>query len=251
VLAAAGAAAGAINAIAGGGTLVSFPTLLWLGRDPVVASATNTVALWPGSLAAVLAFRGELSVVRPWVKALAGPSIAGGAVGGVLLLLTPSKAFAALVPWLILFATALLAAQGPLSRRAGIRLDPGHQEPPPAPGRRAGPAIFLFLVGIYGGYFGAGIGIMTLAGLAFLGFADMLQMIALRNFCALAINGTAALYFVIRGAVVWPDALLMIAGQLAGSYAGVRIARRLGQRWLRPVVVAIGLALTASFLFGR
>jgi uncharacterized membrane protein YfcA len=254
VLLGAGAIAGAINSLAGGGTLVSFPALLWLGRDPIVANATNTLALCPGAIAAMVAFRSDFGAIRRWMILVVPPSLAGGLLGALLLLRTPEKLFAALVPWLILFATVLFAAQGPLI--AGMRrLRPQAARTPSTAGPRedAWPWVvgFEFLVAIYGGYFGAGIGIMTLAALGLVGFTDIHHMVALRNFAALCINGIASVYFVAHGAVVWPDALVMIVGQIVGGYGGARIARRLGRTFMRRAVVVIGFVMALSLLLAR
>ncbi len=260
--------AGAINSIAGGGSLVSFPTLLWLGRDPILANATNTVALWPGSLAAALGYRRELRAAREWMVLLGIPSVAGGVLGAFLLLRTSSRTFGALVPYLILFATGLVALQGPIAhalRRAArdsgrsaataaTRL--GGQMPRPAPDaprREWWPAAALFQLGVavYGGYFGAGIGIMMLAALGLLGFASIHQALGLRNFCGTCINGVAALYFACFGTVAWPDALVMTAGQIAGGYGGTRVVRRLDPRVVRAAVVVIGVAIATALLAWR
>ncbi len=254
VLFGAGTIAGAINSLAGGGTLVSFPALLWLGRAPIIANATNTVALCPGALAAMAAFRKDLAPIRGWMLLVVPPSLAGGLIGALLLLRTPEHVFAALVPWLILFATGLFAAQGPLLA-AARRLRPRVAERPAASGprREAWPYVVAFelAVAIYGGYFGAGIGIMTLAALGLVGFTDIHHMVGLRNFAALCINGIASIYFVAHGAVVWPDALVMIVGQVVGGYGGGRIARRLGRTFMRRAVVVIGFAMALSLLLAR
>ena len=253
MLFAAGAAAGAINSLAGGGTLVSFPALVWLGRDPIVANATNTLALCPGALAAMAAFRRDLAPIRRWMLLVVPPSLAGGLLGALLLLRTPERVFAALVPWLILFATLLFAAQGPLI--AGMRRLRPRPERAAADGPRpeAWPYVvaFEFVVAIYGGYFGAGIGIMTLAALGLVGFTDIHHMVGLRNFAALCINGVAAAYFVTQHAVIWPDALIMIVGQVIGGYGGGWIARRLGREFMRRAVVVIGIAMALSLLLAR
>jgi hypothetical protein len=253
VLFAAGAVAGAINSVAGGGTLVSFPALLWLGRAPIVANATNTLALCPGALAAMAAFRRDLAPIRRWMLIIVPPSLAGGLIGALLLLHTPERLFAALVPWLIFFATLLFALQGPIT--AGIRRVTRTAAHPTVDGPRPEwwPVVvaFEFLVAIYGGYFGAGIGIMTLAALGLVGFTDIHHMVGLRNFAALCINGIAAAYFVSQGAVLWPDALVMILGQIAGGYGGARIARRLGRRFMRRAVIVIGVAMGLSLLLAR
>ncbi len=244
VIAAAAFAAGLINSIAGGGTLVSFPALLWVGRDAVLANATSTVALWPASLAGAYGFRRELKGGGARTFLLFGaPSLAGGILGAALLLRTPSETFARLVPFLILFATLLLAAQEPISRR--LRGDDGEAHEP----TRAwwvGAMIFQFFVGVYGGYFGAGIGILMLAALGLLGFTDIHRMNALKNLLAICINGVAAVYFITSGAVIWSDVLVMTFAALAGGYCGARLAYRLGRRFVRLVVITIGLVMSVS-----
>jgi uncharacterized membrane protein YfcA len=236
-------AAGAINSIAGGGTLVTFPTLVWLGRDPVIANATNAVALCPGSLAAMVGFRDELQRVRRWMLFLGVPSVIGGIIGAVLLLMTPSDTFARIVPFLILFATALFALQAPITRALH------HAPREPMASWWSGTVLFQLAVAIYGGYFGAGIGILMLASLGLSGFTDLHEMIALRNLGGLCINGVAAVYFVARGAVNWPDAIVMTLGQIAGGYGGATLARRLGRPFIRRAVIIIGVAMGVSLLF--
>lgn len=270
VIAAAAFAAGLINSIAGGGTLVSFPALLWTGRDAVLANATSTVALWPASLAGVYGFRRELKGGARNVVIFGVPSLLGGIVGAVLLLRTPSATFARLVPFLILFATLLLAVQEPLSRRlraarggAAKRVEDegtrGEQQIGDDSSRPrveiasrswlVGAVVFQFFVGIYGGYFGAGIGILMLAALGLLGFADIHRMNALKNLLAICINGVAAVYFIASGAVIWADVLVMTFAAVAGGYAGARLAYRLGRRFVRAAVIAIGLVMSVSLFF--
>jgi uncharacterized membrane protein YfcA len=232
----AGVVAGAINSIAGGGTLISFPALLWLGRDPIIANATNTVAIWPGSLAGAYGFREELSTVKRWLLLLVIPSIVGGALGGWLLLRTPESTFERLVPWLILGATVLLAFQEVISRHL-----PKNEHPTAA--SRAAVLVFQFLVALYGGYFGAGMGILMLAALGLIGLTDMHQMNGLKNVLAVCINGVAAIYFVLAESVVWSDVVVMMLGTIAGGFLGARMARRLGRTFVRRFVVAIGFGM--------
>jgi uncharacterized protein len=245
VIFAAGIAAGAINSIAGGGTLISFPALLWAGRDPIVANATNTVAMWPGSLAGAYGFRSELKTVRGWLLLLIVPSLLGGALGSWLLLRTPSSVFERLVPFLILGATLLLAAQEMITRRLGVL---AHAHENPTRGWVAFVFLFQLLVGTYGGYFGAGMGILMLAALGLIGLTDLHQMNGLKNVLAVAINGIAAIYFVFANAVVWRDVLVMTAGTILGGYMGARVARRLGRKFVRVAVVVIGLFMTIALL---
>lgn len=231
----AGVAAGAINSIAGGGTLISFPALIWLGRDPILANATNAVAIWPGSLAGAYGFRQELSTVKRWLLMLIVPSLAGGALGSWLLLRTPTPVFERLVPFLILGATILLATQELIARHVH-----------PAARGRVFIFLFQFLVGVYGGYFGAGMGILMLAALGLIGLTDMHQMNGVKNVLAVAINGIAAVYFALAGAVVWSDVLVMTIGSLIGGYLGARAARKLGRTFVRRAVVVIGVVMSIA-----
>ena len=194
---AAATVAGAINAIAGGGTLVSFPAIVALGVPPLVANATNAVALWPGACGSLWAYRAEVSGARSWAARFAVPSSVGGAVGALLLLWTPSDRFERVVPFLVLGATVLFMAQGPITRRLRRGADtthfdvPGNALPPP-------PLTYLvyqFGVGVYGGYFGAGIGILMLAVLGAMGLTNIHRMNGLKNWGALCINAVAALIF--------------------------------------------------------
>lgn len=248
VVAGAAFAAGLINSIAGGGTLVSFPALLWVGRDAVLANATSTVALLPASLAGVFGFRRELKGGARWVLLFGIPSLLGGVLGAALLLQTPPATFERLVPYLILFATLLIALQEPLSRRMRGG-EEGEEGGPPSREWRAGAVVFQFFVGVYGGYFGAGIGILMLAALGLLGFSDIHRMNALKNLLALGINGVAAVYFIASGAVIWSDVLLMAFAAIAGGYAGARLAYKLGRRFVHFVVIGIGLVMSVSLFF--
>ncbi|MDQ3282936.1 MAG: sulfite exporter TauE/SafE family protein [Acidobacteriota bacterium] len=241
----AGVVAGAINAIAGGGTLISFPTLLWLGRDPIAANATNTVAIWPASLAGAFGFRRELATVRRWLLLLIIPSLVGGAIGSWLLLRTPTSTFERLVPFLILAATLLLAAQEMITRRLGAL---AHRHEKPTVGWVTFVFVFQFVVGLYGGYFGAGMGILMLAALGLIGLSDLHQMNGLKNVLAICINGVAAIYFAMQNAVVWRDVLVMMIGTIAGGLLGARLAHRLGRKFVRRFVVVLGIVMTLALL---
>jgi uncharacterized membrane protein YfcA len=252
VLTAASAAAGVMNAMAGGGTIVTFPTLLLIGEPAITANATSTVALLPAALASMAGFRREVATHREWLRVLLLPSLLGGAIGAVLLLRTPEKAFARLAPLLVLFATVLFVVQGMLAQRAERRraksadeiLGPASRAGTPR-GRWLSALLLQFLISIYGGYFGAAIGILMLAVLGFLGLRDIFAMNGLKNFFGFCINGVAAAYFIVRGAVDWPIALLMMAGSIAGGYSGAHFARRIGKQKARAAVVVIGLVVTA------
>ena len=238
--------AGAINSVAGGGTLLTFPALIWLGLDPKIANATSTVALWPGLVGGLWGFRRELGRTRDLLWPLGLTSVLGGACGGLLLILTPPQTFARLVPFLILFATVLFMLQEPISRRLSFG------ERTPEGGRRgwwAGAIVFQFASAIYGGYFGAGNGILMLAAMGLLGISDIHSANGLKNFLGLALNLAAIVAFILSGLVVWPHALVMAAGAIAGGYFGARAARRLGRTFVRRAVVLIGFVIGGVMLW--
>ncbi len=237
--------AGAVNAVAGGGTLLTFPTLLAVGINPVIANATSTVSLWPGSLAGAVGFRRELARTRHWLAVLLAPSLVGGAAGAVLLLRTPSSLFRTISPFLVLVAAILLAVQD----RFGADLVAAAER---ASRRwRAAAVAFQFFVALYGGYFGAGIGILMLAALGVLGVGDIHEMNGLKNFLAICINGVAAAYFAISGAVVWSAVLVMAVAAVAGGYLGASLARRLHPTLVRRGIVLVGIAVAIALLVTR
>jgi uncharacterized protein len=240
----AGALGSAVNSIAGGGTLITFPALVGAGIPPIVANATNTVALWPGALTAMWGYRRALAGTRRWAMALAAPSLVGGIAGALLLLRTSERAFDEIVPWLVIGATTLFVLQRTLltrlrARRGVVVLDP-ETEMPEAPS--AAVMGYQFLVGVYGGYFGAGIGILMLAALGFMGFSHIHRMNGLKNWLALCINGVAAVVFAVSGVVDWPVAVLTAVGAMTGGYAGSRLAQRVPQERVRQAVAFIGFA---------
>lgn len=243
LVAVAAVAGGFVNSIAGGGSLLTFPTLVWVGVDPVTASATNTVGLWPGSLGGVVGFRRHLPD-RSVIVLLTIPSLVGGIIGAVLLLRTPEDVFEGLAPVLVFLATVLLALNEPLSRRIRRGSLAGER----TTGFVVAAVVFQLLVGIYGGFFGAGIGIMMLAALAILGLTDIHEMNALKNLLAIAINGLAAFYFAWKGALMWTDVLLMAGASIAGGLGGAALANRLGRRVVRQAVIAIGVVASLSLL---
>jgi uncharacterized membrane protein YfcA len=263
-LALAGALAGAVNAVAGGGTLLSFPAAVAAGLPPTIANATNSAALAPASLASAYAYRRELAQDRATVRSFALPSALGALAGAALLLVTPERVFAGLVPFLVLFATALLARQN-LRRRPAA---PAAKTSSAAPGAPAGPTasttpagapseppprapplrerLLQALVGLYGGYFGAGIGILMLAILGSLGMRDLHRMNGVKSVQGALINGVAALFLVALGKVDFAAAGLLLVGSLAGGFGGAAVARKVPERAVRWAVVGIGLALTAT-----
>jgi uncharacterized protein len=232
-------AAGAINSIAGGGTLLTFPVLIWLGLDPKVANGTSTVALWPGLFGGLYGYRHELANSSTILIRLGATSVIGGAVGAWLLILTPSPVFASLVPFLILFATILFMCHGELSKR--LRL--GSIDDKPLGRWWTGAIIFQFFSAMYGGYFGAGNGILMLAALGLLGLNDLNRANGVKNFLGICINSVAVLSFALAGLVVWEDALVMACGAILGGYAGASMAVRVGQKWVRRGIVLIGLVI--------
>ena len=250
--------AGVMNSIAGGGTILTFPALIASGLPAITANATSTVALLPGAASSMAGYRREVAAHKAWIRALLLPSLVGGAVGSILLLSTPEKVFARLAPWLILFATGLFLAQGMLARRrargaaedrpepSGAAEHAGGDDPVTLPEGRFWVAVGMqFAIAVYGGYFGAGIGILMLTLLGFLGLSDIHAMNGLKNFSNLFVNLVAAALFVTQGAVAWPVALVMLPCAMLGGYGGVRLARFIGRERARAAVVAIGVAMAA------
>ena len=238
-------AAGAINSVAGGGTLVTVPTMIWLGMPAINANATSTVALWPGSLSGAWGFRRELADADRRIFALVVPSLIGGLAGAMLLERTPADLFERIIPVLILFATGLFMAQEPLQRR--FNLTTVHDA---RSHWLSWTMFFQLVVGIYGGYFGAGIGIMMLAALSLMGHTDIHQMNGVKNLLAVAINGIAIAYLASTDLILWPQALLMAVGAIAGGVGGAGAARRVGRAAVRRIVVIVGLAM-ALIMFLR
>jgi uncharacterized membrane protein YfcA len=234
--------AGAINSVAGGGTLVSFPTLVWLGLPSVTANATSTVAIWPASVSSMFGYRRELSTAAPRMLVLVVPSLIGGIVGALLLRRTPPEIFDALVPFLILFATLLFMAQEPIQRKLKTADPAAHT----STRWLAGAMLFQLFVALYGGYFGAGIGILMLAAMSILGLSDIHQMNGLKNFFGGCINGVAAFYFIWARMVYWPFVVIMAMGAIAGGYGGAGLARRIGRTAVRRIVIAIGFGMAVS-----
>jgi uncharacterized membrane protein YfcA len=243
--------AGAINSVAGGGTLVTFPALLSVGVGPIAANATSTVALVPGSLGAFWGYRAELGSGRSELVWLGVPSVVGGLVGAVVLLRVGDSVFGALVPWLILGATALFMVQEPVRRWTSGKTADESEPTRHAWWRLAGVVAFQFFVALYGGFFGAGIGILMLAALGILGIRNIHRMNLLKNFAAICINTVASITFIAQQRVVWPLALLMAAGAIVGGYGGAGIARRLGQKNVRRIVAAVGLVIGVTMLVRR
>ncbi len=249
LLAAAAFVAGAVNAVAGGGTLITFPVLILFGVPPVIANATSTLALVVGAFGGWFGFRKLISEIRPWLPAFLPVSLLGGWVGSFLVTHGKPETFSRLVPYLVLFATLLFMAQGGLrrlvTRRAADELISGHGGPP-----SRGPGLLLavffqFLVSVYGGYFGAGIGILMLASFGLLGFTDIHRMNALKNLIGGLVNVVAAVWFTVSGLIDWPRMGIMAVGAVAGYYLGATCSQKLPQRAVRILISAIGLVIAA------
>lgn len=261
--------AGAMNSIAGAGTLVTFPALIAFGLPPINANATSTVALWPGSIGSMWGYRRELRGSRLWAIGFAVPSLLGGGLGAWLLLRTPAERFSDIVPWLVLGATVLFMVQRPAMRWFAERNRPS----PEATRTRHAPAFggrpaesdeqltsrrpplpilgYQFLVSIYGGYFGAGVGILMLAALGFMGLSNIHRMNGLKNWGGMCMNAIAAAMFAFTSLVSWPVALAMAAGATLGGYLGSRTALRVPQEFVRGAVVAIGFSSGVLLFFMR
>jgi uncharacterized membrane protein YfcA len=241
-------AAGVVNALAGGGTLLTFPTLLGV-VSPVMANGTSTVALVPGSLASAWGYRNELGKVGRWPYLLVVPSLVGGFVGTVLVTDLPEEYFRRLIPWLILTATLLFLVQPLMIRLA--RRDSG--EPPSDHPRTvaalAGLVVAQSAIAVYGGYFGAGIGILMLSALGLMGVTDIHEMNAVKTLLAFCINLTSAALFIIKGKVDWPFALAMMLAAIVGGYVGASVGRRLNKNLVRWIVIAIGFGLAANYFW--
>ena len=238
IAAAAALAAGGINSVAGGGTLISFPTLVWLGLPSITANATSTLAIWPGSLGSIWGFRSELARTEPRFKMLAVSSLIGGGSGAILLRSTPAQLFERIMPFLILFATILFIAEGPIQKklREGATGGKGIRMP--------GALALNLLVAIYGGYFGAGMSIMMLSFLGILGLTDILQMDALTSLFSLCVNGVAAILFIWLKMVDWHYVLPMATAAIFGGYGAAGLAKRIGRVAVRRFVISVGFAVS-------
>ena len=252
--------AAAVNSVAGGGTILTFPALTAiLPPDPsrlVVANATSTIGLWPGALAAAWAYRGEREGQPPFTRWLVVPSVAGALVGAWLVVVLPPEWFAAIVPWLILVAAVLFALQPQIvGLAARLRGASGAHAGSEARVNLPAACILQFLVAVYGGYFGAGIGILMLAMLGLLGLGDIHRLNAVKNVLGTVVNGVAAIFFAVGSfagshAVSWPHAAVMAASAVGGGLAGAFIARRLPARIVRRAVALIAFALAGYYFAG-
>lgn len=237
---------GVLNSVAGGGSFLTFPSLIISGVPPITANATSTVALWPGSAASVSAYRRELAKHdRAFLLLMGAISLIGGVGGALLLLHTPQKTFVTLIPYLLLAATLLFAASPSIMAR--LRQRRGAKRVHLRGGPLAIAAVAQLIIAIYGGYFGGGIGIMMLATLGFMGLENIHEMNAMKTLLASCINGVAVITFIFAGAVAWHQAIVMVAGAVVGGYGGAAYARRLDPRVVRGFVILVGVAMTAYF----
>ena len=239
---AAGVLGGALNAVAGGGSFVAFPALLFTGVPAIPANATNTIALWVGVTASGGAYRKHLNIPRRILIPLIATSLVGGLAGALLLIRTPGQTFLRVLPWLMLGATLLFAFGKHLTGRisAGISRESSDAAV-------IGACVFEFFVAIYGGYFGGGMGIMNLAMLSAIGMTDIHAMNALKVLLGAFINGVATFTFVVTKTIAWPQAVVMTAGALVGGYVAAHYAQKLPQAWIRGFVIVVGVAMTVYF----
>ena len=235
---------GTLNAVAGGGSFVAFPALMFAGVPPISANATNTVALWVGVTASTGAYRKHLDISRRVMVPLAVTSVIGGIAGAFLLLRTPANTFLHVLPWLMLGATLLFVFGGRLAR--GSKSGLAHDASTTA---IAVAAIFELVVAVYGGYFGGGVGIMNLAMLAVLGMTDIHAMNALKVVLGGIINGVAVVTFMLARAVAWKAGAIMTAGAIVGGYFGAHYAQKLPQAWIRAFVIVVGTGMTVYFFW--
>lgn len=240
----AGVLGGALNSVAGGGSFIVFPALLFTGVPPIPANATNSIALWTAATASGGAYRKKLNVPRRVIIPLLTASLVGGLIGALLLLKTPAHTFMRVLPWLTLGATLLFAFGKKLAGNRKSAL--GHEATAAA---LAAATIFQLLVAIYGGYFGGGMGIVVLAMLAALGMTDIHSMNALKSVMGSVVNGVAVVTFIIARAVYWKHGIVMIAGGITGGYLGAHYAQKLPQSWIRVFVVLVGAGMTVYFFW--
>jgi uncharacterized membrane protein YfcA len=244
---------GALNAVAGGGSFIGVPALLSAGIAPVAANATTTLAMWPGSLSSAIAYRREIVRARHWLMTLGFASVAGGLVGGWLLIKTSDQRFLQVLPWLMLAAAVTFTLGGRVAdrlvrrRAVGAPSATGAPGAPRAPGAPVWILLFQFVIAIYGGYFGGGMGIMMLAAFSVAGMTDIHEMNGIKTLAAVAINGVALVEFIADGVIVWVPGLIMVAGAIVGGYYGAFLARRFETRVVRAIVIVVAWTMTAYF----
>ena len=239
-----GLLAGIINSVAGGGSFLTFPALVFCGLPSITANATSTVALWPGTLSSFWAYRREMAAQGRLAWVMVAVSVLGGVVGAWILLHTRTRTFDELLPWLTLFATLLFAYGRAIARRLKITL--GQEEDR---GALVKTGLIQFVIAIYGGYYGAGAGIMMLAVLQLLGMQNIHAMNALKALLSVAFNGAAVVLFIAQGRALWPEALLMMGGAIIGGFGGAWLAQRMPGVWVRWFVIVTGIVTTVYFFW--
>ena len=236
---------GTLNSVAGGGTFITLPALIFTGVLPINANASSTVALWPGSIASVWAYRKEFANQRRLVTFLLSiTSLIGGILGAELLVRTSQTTFVKLLPYLLLLATVLFALSGPINTRLHERTTLKNRQ---SWLTLVGISFLQLIIAIYGGYFGGGIGILMLATLGLMGMENIHEMNAMKTLLTTFINGVAVIIFIIRGIVVWPQAIVMVIGAIIGGYTGAYFARKIDQRLIRGFVILVGVSMTIYF----
>lgn len=236
---------GTLNAVAGGGSFITFPSLIFGGIGAIEANATSTVALWPGSFASLLAYRKELAMQqRGFIVVLGVTSLIGGILGALLLLNTPASTFVLLIPYLLLLATLLFAFSKQITNLLRVR---NAEKTRLSRRGLVGISFLQLIIAIYGGYFGAGIGILMLATLALMGMENIHEMNAVKTLLTILINGVAVIAFIIAGIIAWIPAIVMLAGAIIGGYGAAYFARKIDQKYVRGFVIAVGIILTIYF----
>jgi uncharacterized membrane protein YfcA len=236
---------GTLNSVAGGGTFITLPALIFAGVLPINANATSTVALWPGSIASTWAYRKEFAKQGRLVTILLSiTSLIGGILGAELLISTSQSTFVKLLPYLLLLATVLFALSGPITSRLHRKTTLKNRQ---SWLTLVGISLLQLIIAIYGGYFGGGIGILMLATLGLMGMENIHEMNAMKTLLTTFINGIAVIIFIIRGIVVWPLAIVMVVGAIIGGYTGAYFARKIDQRWIRGFVILVGVSMTIYF----
>jgi uncharacterized protein len=245
---------GSLNAVAGGGSFLTFPAMLGVGLGPIQANATNTVALWPGQLTSIAGYRDEVRKHKSLAWKMAAAGLVGGSIGAIILLNTPARTFLHLVPWLLLFAAIVFAVSDPvmkyLQRRAASKADPNRLSAEERVERNYWPLVFATVViCFYIGYFGAGAGFLIISLLSVFGFQDLNEMNAMKVVSTTMANGMACVLFAFSGKVAWRFCLAAMVTCAIGGYLSARLSQRLDQRFLRILVVVIGLGMAAYFFW--
>jgi uncharacterized membrane protein YfcA len=241
--------AGALNSVAGGGSFITFPSLIFSGMAPIPANATNTAALWPGTVASAFAYRKELNrETLRLLLPLATTCLIGSLIGAYVLLHTPPATFVKLIPWLLLTATVIFASSGTITAKIRARTK---QTDSTSPVWIALGILLQLIIAIYVGYFGAGAGILVLALLALMGMQNIHAMNGIKTILVGISNGVAIVAFVWHGIVIWPQTILMLVGALIGGYGGAYLAQKMNQQHVRWAVIAIGLSMSIYFFVHR